>query len=242
MTTYHEMYSDFLDAIILYTENVTVTPLSFMRWATEGLSRMQRETRLVEAVTTLLRDPLTDSTWTLPPNVLDYLVVQDSAGIALVPKTHEEFVALREQSEHGLPQAFSDPARFRQYPARGVRGLPTARIWCVRDREITIYPDNADTTLTLHYVPHIEALSSTSPQWATWFATGLVEERIHSEGPPEVYQPYTHALVAYAVMRYLRSRRVRDYLVYEAEFKEAIEQAKINKPVLNRILQPLYRM
>lgn len=242
MTSYNDLYSDFLDIILLYTETLTVTPLAFMRWASEALSRMQRETRLLEADTTLVRDPAASSYWLLPENILDFIMLRDTAGFALVPKSAAEFQVLREQSSCGLPEAFTDPARFRQYPARGVRGLPTARIWTVRDRQLEIYPDNGDTELVLYFIPHLEAISTTSQQWAEWFLTDQFETRMQSHGPPHVYQPYSHALVAYAAMRALRSRRIRDFVVYEGEFREAVEQAKINKPVLDRVLQPLYRL
>ena len=95
MSSWKELYDDFKDATLNYTENVVITPIDFMRKITRAQQKFQIDARLVERAITIQRavDSLgaTLPWFNLPVDFLEHIEVRDNCGHTLLSQGYTQF-------------------------------------------------------------------------------------------------------------------------------------------------------
>lgn len=222
-STFSELFSDYQDALKQYTEKLDVTPLSFMRNYTKAMQVFQRETEYLEAWATV---PVTATSGNFDvPNDMQRLAeVMDSDANTILMLSYEEWRRALELDETG----------FRELPVDySMRLAEEARIACIWNRVLMLYPDNGDLTVTMHYIPDLHPISQNSIQWATWYPIDTnFDTQFRQAAVTPTLAPYEDAFLQYAIALFLKSQGVAEQAArYEGEFKSEIERGKLNKPL-----------
>lgn len=228
-STFKELNDDCKARVRLYTEKLVYTEDVFMRFFVEGLKIFQRETQLDESSAVLTRT--IPANFQLPSDCFWVKGCKDVNGVSILMNSAEQFERSRQKSRDG-EIVHLDYDRVIQYSQRD---YTQRRIFTVIDRELIVFPDKGDTTLTLWYIPFVESFSRASTQWAAWFvddASFLTE--FESTSLTEVFVPYEGALVQYVVAQLLKTESNPNYALAEKTFWEEIEMAKKNKQQLFR--------
>lgn len=244
-SSFADLYSDYMDKIKAYVEQLDVTPQQFMRDLTRGMQKFQRETEYIEALVQLNRDA--NGKFISPDDVLRILEIRDADGHYILPQAYDQFVRNIDKWETGYLETPSDftlrttystfaPLSYNQriLPGSVPGGLKQQRIWALRATEILIFPEYTGSFIQLLYIPDIHAFSQSSSQWSAWFAAGAFDNLFNGSVINPIIAPYEDAFVKYAIMEFIRAKGSANYRVYEQEFWVEVERAKVNKPIYNR--------
>lgn len=251
-STFAELYSDYRNIIKIYTEELDVTPLQFMRDYTRGMQKFQRETQYVEIWVKRQRDPNTRLFY-IPDDTLRIIEIRDENGEKLLQQDYLQFMRNVDKFDLGyletprdytlrtrryLPQTLTDNRNLLQqqnwsnpnfYPYN-IFPIDVQRMWTVYNNTLFIYPDYYGKELLIFYIPDIHAISQASPQWQAWFQPNQFENLFNTSTVNPLLAPYEEAFNKYAISEYIRSKGHVNYRVYLQEFWEEVERAKINKP------------
>jgi len=257
-STFAELYSDYKNAIKIYTEELDVTEFQFMRDLTKGMQKFQRETEYIEWVIRIQRD--NNGIFRIPPSVLRIIEIRDDNGEKILEQSYLQAMRNIDRYELGYLETPADyilrttkyimphlnDNRRRNLPNwvvnnsfgfplnLGGTGFSEQRIWTSWGTEIFIYPPYNGDTLTIYFIPDIDVFSSNSPQWTPWFQPGAFTTLFNSASVNQFIAPYEDAFVKYAIMEYIRSKGSKNFIVYAQEFWSEVERAKINKPTYFR--------
>jgi hypothetical protein len=243
-STFAELFSDFRESVISYTEKLDITERAFMRSYTRGMQNFQREVELVDGFSTLNRD-IVDDVFYAPDDMLRMVALKDSSDKTILLQGHTQFqrdVELYPLGHQEAPAAYSQrldrqPIELTFSTADGIRTnvTKTARIATIWQNVITIYPDLDDLTLSLWYVPDIQAFSKNSSQWADFFLTEVAfDTEFQTASLTQRLAPYENTFLNYAIADYIRSKGSANYKVFEDWYLKDVERAKINKPTYNK--------
>jgi hypothetical protein len=229
-STFAELYSDFTDSIKTYTEKLDVTPLSFMRLFTRAIQLFQRETMYIERYVVIPYN-LVDQRFDTPTDMLLCVQVKDSDANTMIINEYTQFSRNEEKDYLGYVETPTD------YSMR----LPeTARMVSVWQRVFYFYPaypvDPTDATATLlvHYIPDMDAFSSNSIQWASWYPIDTnFDTQFRTAVLTASFAPYEYCFMQWAISAYLKSQGLLNHAkMFEQDFWADVERAKANKPVL----------
>ena len=107
---------------------------------------------------------------------------------------------------------------------------PYVTIWA---RTITMFPDDSSATLTIYYIPDIQAISSVSPQWTSWFPHNTNFETLFNTTTVHAsLSQFEEAFLYWALADYIRSKGSANYKVFQQSYKEEVAWAVLNKPTL----------
>ncbi len=244
-STFAELFSDYQNAIKVYTEELDFTEIQFMRDFTRGMQKFQRETEYVQWAVWLNRDA--NGNFVLPQELLRIVEIRDDCGDIILGQEYNQFVRNVDKYTTGKLETpydytirtdkkvlYSSPNLL----PLAVRNLPNTlpqfkeqRMWAVYNRIIFIFPPYNGNVLLLRYIPDIHAFSSNSPQWTAWFTGNQFENLFRTSRVVDELAPYEDSFTKYAIMEYIRSKGSVNYRVFENEFWAEVERAKINKPL-----------
>lgn len=228
MTTWKELYDDFSSDNLLFQERVPITPRQFMRWAAEARMKLQRRTKLSDNFKTLTAS---GGAYNQGDDVLEIKTAYDSDNQEMVLTNFLQNSMIREQDGLGLnevPYNFSI-RRDDQYISKW--GYEARTFYIDSDYTIKVHPNNGQP-IVLHYIIDFHPFSSSSSQWAGWFASDAAFETNFQTGIdlPEVFQ-FNEGILAYTSMKYHKSIQSDMWRMYAAEFAEIVETINQNKPV-----------
>lgn len=249
-STFAEIYSEFQDAVKIYTTKLDITPLSFMRRLSRGMRHFQRETEYIQAAIILPIDA--NNLFTVPNDLNRIIELKDDNGYTIVPQQNNQFFRNQEHWLDGKLETPSDYSiRMQNYlrgqatfnPNRSLSRPGMSRMYTLYNRVITIYPDYGDTSLDLYYIPNIDAISQNSTQWVRdpanpgndplfdWYPiTTQFDNRFRTSTLHPDIAPYEEAFLNYAIADYIKSQGSANYKVFEQVFLAEVERAKVNKP------------
>lgn len=258
-STFKEMYDDFVDSVKVYTEEMDVTPVLFMRWLSKAIQKFQRETLYIESYAQLNYD-VNNQLFRIPPDFMMTIELKDNFGVTILQQGFQQQNRNVELWEGGYLETPTDYGmRIAGYTAERlpptainsrdrdliIEGMP--RMYNIYNNILTIFPYYDDTILHLWYYPEIQVFSITSEQWSTYnpntgqydpnlplrwfplntqFPTMFTQSRLNP-----IISNYEEAFIDYAISRYLRSKGNANFRVFEQNFMEEVERAKLNKPV-----------
>jgi hypothetical protein len=235
-SSFSELYSDFLDQIKVYTQQLDVTPVQFMRYLTRGMQKFQRETEYIERLVTIPIDAV-DNVFYIPNDFLHVLALKDCNGYLLLQGDIKQYDRNVELWDGGYLETPTD------YAIRIVRDTTDlsdigrsssqqkTRLYSIYRRVIEIHPDEGDTELYMRYIPDIHAFSQNSTQWSSWFPINdNFNTLFNASAVSASFAPYEDAFISYAISQFLKSKGSVNYRIFEKDFLDEIERAKINKP------------
>lgn len=245
-SSFAELYSDYIDKVKVYVEQLDVTPHQFMRELTRGMQKFQRETEYVESRTIIRKS---NNEFLIPQDTIRILEVRDENGEYVLSQHYDQFVRNVDRYPRGFLETPTDfvlrttrgtrrdiAMQNRQLPA--LRTFPSPypqRLFTVVVGRIILYPPYDGNTLNVLYIPDIHAFSRVSPQWQAWFAQPDSFDTLFATAQINpILAPYEDAFVKYAIMEYIRSKGSANFRVFEQEFWQEVERAKINKPTYHR--------
>lgn len=247
-STFAELYSDYRNTIKIYTEELDVTPMQFMRDYTRGMQKFQRETEYVQIWINQQRDP-NSQRFLIPPDCLRIIEIRDKDGEKLLPQDYLQMMRNVDKWDLGFLETPTDYVLRTRRVVPGTitnnrnlgqagwgnmpwfpAGIPTQRIFAVYNNTLFIYPDYTENNLIIFYVPDIHAFSVGSPQWQQWFQGNNFDNLFQTAQVNPLLAPYEDAFNKYAISEYIRSKGSANFKVFLQEFWEEVERGKINKP------------
>lgn len=241
-SSFSELYSDYLDKIKGYVEQLDVTPQQFMRELTRGMQKFQRETEYVES---RIQITATNGEFLIPQDTLRILEVRDENGEYILGQSYDQFVRNIDRWPRGYLETPTDftlrtlrsPKAIIPLPNRQLSiidkmaDIAQQRIWTAVVGRIIVYPNYTGTVLNVLYIPDIHAFSKNSPQWAAWFPESTNFDNLFNTAVINpILSPYEDCFVKYAIMEFIRSKGSANYKVFEKEFWDEVNRARINKP------------
>lgn len=232
-STFRELYSDFQNAVKNYTEQMTITEPQFMRDITKGLQDFQNKTRIFWSVATL--DIGTDvnfpEEFIMPPDCIEILEFRDINDLPIHQAGYTQHRKIIDQQRNNgkyLETPVDTQYRLRNlYTDGGIM-----RTCTVINRRIILQPidPTVDLQMTVVYVPDMSAYSEFSPQWALWNVSPSEFMRLfNTSGFALEVQQYENAFLNYAIASYIKAAVSRNYQIYEQNYLNEVEHAKLNK-------------
>jgi hypothetical protein len=238
-SNYFELYSDFTDQIKQYTEKLDVTEKSFMRMFSRGMQKFQRDTKLVSVKRTINRNP-TFGLLYVPSDLLEIIEIKDVNNFTLLLQDMDQYNRYVEKYTDGFTRT-PDDYSIRLKPEYRTENSRVITIDYNTPRAFKIFPSIdtdetvVDALIYLWYYPDLQAFSVNSAQWATWFTDeDAFWDNFNTFGLTPLLAPYEDAILDYAIAKYLQGNVVANYKIFEARYKEEVQNAIINKPVLMR--------
>lgn len=265
MSTWRELHDDFLQEVVLYVEDVKITPQQVMRYLTRGQAEFQRLTNIAEANKTVTPSgtPGTDYMETYPAgnDIQEIHEVRDVDGVTLLQTSWQQFHDIIERANSGQYTAFGEvgrnetPANYSNYRRRNAsindqwsfnddEGF--SRIYTIWDNNLYRYPALAtDTSFEIWYRLRLEPFSAISPQWAAWFPTANFDAQFTGTGPDAQLDRWESAFVSYAVAQFIRPKNVLSgdqplWLQFDKEFRDLVQEAIETTPVQTKELVAPY--
>lgn len=263
--TWKELHDDFLQEILLYTEQVTLTPPQIMRYLTKGMSEFQRRTAIAEDVKTLTMngaDTVTDIDARFPvgTDILEIIEVRDTNEKQMLIVGYQQFRDIKQRADSGERGYHETPAHFSRIRERDSadvndviwentysRGM--TRICTVYATDLLRYPPlAADTSFEMRYRPDYPQFSSFETYWAAWFPLDTAfDAQFVATGPPDQIRKWSSSFVAYGVAQFLRSQNVLSgeqplWLQYMEEFNNIVNSAIESKQHLQHELVAPYNL
>lgn len=248
-STFAEIYSEFQDAVKIYTTKLDFTPISFMRRISRGMRQFQRETEYLEAQATI--SPDANNNFVIPDDLLRIVELKDANGFTLLSQQTNQYFRNQELWQDGYLETPSDysmrmPGYLQGQTAFGNRNTNRPymhRLYTLYGRIINLQPNYGDTLLYCYYIPGIDAFSQASVQWVRdpanpgsdvnfdWFPYDtLFDTRFRTAKVHPTISPYEEAFLNFAIADYIKSQGSANYKVFEQVFLQEIERAKVNKP------------
>ena len=257
MSTYAELYDDFKDKIKWYTEKLDVTPFSFMRTFTEGVSNFQRETRYVENMVDILPDINGD--FTIPDDYLYQVELRDINNKPILILDPLQFQRICDQwSTNRIETPVNYSYRISNRLVSGNSFAPfrdpdwldnvkggLARFATIYQRKLKWFPVHlqGDTKFTFWYIPELQVISRSASQWVNWFPHDAnFEPLFYTQQLYPSLIPYEKGFVSYAVWKWLQSQGNVNYKVFENEYNVELARAKENKPIYYQEGVSVYNM
>ena len=231
MSSWKELYDDFKDQTQNYTEKVTVTENMFMRYISKGAQSFQRDTNYMESVAELARGRDQGNNeqeyFDVPYNLLIPIELQDSSGLTILPQSYGQFRRNIEVGGRETPFDYTIP--FSPERANG-----DIRIYTIFGRRLEVYPlYDTDTSVTLKYIPDLDAFSEVSQMWASFFPIETnFDHMFTNTGLPLDLRPYEDGILSYAISKFIKRQGNANYKVYEDEYRGHVKLAMENKPTL----------
>lgn len=250
MSTWKELHDDFLQRLLLYVEDLKITPQQVMRYLTAGQSDFQRRTRLVvssKLITPVIPVvPLRAVIGTQYPLGDDVLSIVEAVDQRRKAVQMMEYSQYQNEVERANPpdrwMGTNEASRHRGYMRKrdehpmqewnNASGTGAHYVGCVWENTLLVYPDDRTEDITLHYEMALHPYSSSSPQWAAWFPeqTNFFLQFTTSRVRPEI-GPYEQALVEYAVASHLRALNDQEKAALTmAAYNGIVAEAIENKP------------
>lgn len=219
-STFRELYDDFRDSIKVYTEKLDVTEMLFMRYLTRGMQVFQRETEYMETWLTVTKD--SQDRFQVPNDSIHIVGVLDDSGNEMMLTDFQQFRRLLGLAENDYMETPVD------YSMR----LPTeARVVSTWNRVFHFYPDYTKDSITVHYIPDMEAISRSSNQWTAWFAADAFETYFNTASLSPSFAPFEETFLDYALYRYFKTQgEIKHAQMYMQEFRAGIKRGTIEKP------------
>jgi hypothetical protein len=224
-STFSELYSDFQDAVKIYTEKLDVTKYSFMRKLTRGVQLFQRETLYVESIVNITP---TSNVFLSPQDMLVIKEVRDEDGYPMLPQQLKQQYRTADHWEAGIQEV---PTNY-DMKMWGTTVEDRTTLWTIWQGQFIFYPEYTKDLIQVYYCPDMHAISGNSFQWASWYPHETnFEPNFSSAQLNPSLDEYEEAFLAYAIAQYIKSQGNANYRVYEDQFLAEIERAKHNKPV-----------
>lgn len=256
MSSWKELHDDFLQDVMLYVEEVKITPEQVMRYLTRGMSEFQRLTNIVEdtkAITPGIGADLTDYMTPFPvgADIQEVFELRDTTGARLLQVSWQQFKDIIERAESpdgeydiGFAETPAHWSRIRRGPSGGENarwgvgyGDGVVRIYAIWNQQLYRYPvASTDTQFTMWYRVALDAYSSLSTQWTAWFAPGAFMGQFVGTGPHPAIERWERAFVSHATAQYLRPVNVLAgdqpaWQQFDTEFRNYVVQAIETRPV-----------
>lgn len=251
-SSFAELYSDYQDAIKLYTEKLDFTERMFMRQISRGMQKFQRETEYIERYVSIL--PNADTNFYVPDDLLRVVEMRDCNNNKILQHDFMQWARQVEKWPTGYletptdyilrtenilsPDAITD--YLRSCACASSMGTPQ-RVFAIWGRRIHIYPWDTFANLLLRYIPDIHAFSQSSIQWNTtdpttglpngWFPDNRFDNMFRTTVISPSLAPYEDAFVNYAIAQYVKAKGSANYKAYENDFWAEVERGKKNKPL-----------
>ncbi len=229
MATYREYYEDFLSDTLLYREKLAITPRQYMRWAVDGMQRVQRRTGILTASKSLTA--ITPGVYDIGDDVLEIQTIVGSDGMEIVMSSITQHQMVLDQQALGLndlPYNFS-LRRDNQYIQEW--GVEARVAVLASDTKLHVYPVPTGD-ITLNYVVDIHRFSSSSSQWSAWFSSeSQFETNFATTQPNAAISQFDEAFQAYVTMKYMIAIHNEDWVIYAQMWKDAIATIIANKQV-----------
>lgn len=225
-STFAELYSDFQDAVKIYTEKLDVTKFSFMRKLTRGIQLFQRETLYVESIVDITP---TNDIFLVPRDNLVIKELRDEDGY---PMLRQDLSQQYRTADHWEANIQEVPTNY-DMKMWGTTVTDRTTLWSMWQGRFIFYPEYEGDTIQVYYNPDMHAISSGSTQWAAWYPheTNFEPSFAVAQINP-LLDEYEEAFLSYAIAQYIKSQGNANYRVYEDQFRAEIERGKRNKPVL----------
>jgi hypothetical protein len=244
------LFGDYQDAIKEYTEKLDVTERMFMRTITRGMQIFQRETNYIERYVQLLPD--VNGNFNIPDDCILVNELRDDQQVKLLMQNYNQYARNVEKWDTGyLETPFDYTIRTTlTYDDNSITNflrdcacmadIGNMRLFAIWGRRIYIYPYKAFPNMYLRYIPDIHAFSDNSPQWNTtdingnptgWAPANRFDTMFRTTVMSPGFAPYEQAFVNYAIAQYIMAKGSANYRVYQKDFWEEIERAKLNKPL-----------
>lgn len=238
MSTFVEMFSDFQDTIKIYTEDLVVTELSFMRALTRGIQEFQRETELVEKTVDITRQAPPLPPFMCPNDMLRPLDIRGVDPVTndlkqiFIFQSLNQFKRNKDKIADGFLETPTDyEMRIPSAPGTRTINNDNVALLTIHGREIITEPLYTDTTLRMWYIPDLRAISRAHPEWAAWFTS---EQAFMPMFTTQVLNPtlapFEQAFIDYAVAQFIKAKGSKNYQVFEQNFRTAIGRAIETKP------------
>ena len=253
MSTWRELYDDYKAAILNYTENLVITEYDFMRKISMAQQQFQRDTKLVDFVTTINRaldqtgNPL--NYFNLPQDLLEVIEVQDSKNKTLLMQEYTQYrrnQATWNNQHTNTPTHYdyrldpvstiNDPMIVQpiHFPWREDYSCHNkSRLFTIVDYQQKLYvqpDDTSETKLTLAYYPDLEAFSEQSLQWANWFPEPNFMPNFDTTGMNVLIRKWENAVLNYAIAKTIQQTGSANYQVYEKAYYIEVNKCIANKP------------
>jgi hypothetical protein len=246
-STFAELYSDFQDAIKVYTPKFDVTEVSFMRMITRGIQVFQRETEIVQVIEDITRTP--PNPFAVPEYFRRLLQVRNSGDEEYMIVSWRQFLRHRDESPEGDPTNLTwnygiNLGGYEQvtYNPQSVTVIPKPMKVCsLYGRNLLIHPDSGEEKLTIWFIPDLQAFSVNSVFWQNWFPIDTNFDNLFRTARinPDL-APYEQCFVDYAVAQWLKSQGSINYQVYERSFWDEVQRAYLTKPVYTQEAKARY--
>lgn len=253
MSAFSELFSDFQDAVKIYTAKLDVTELSFMRLLTQGIQTFQRETEYVEAYAAVQKDA--NNRFYMPNDAIRIVEVKDDDGYTFVMQGYDQYTRNLERWQDGYLET---PTDYSMYMPRYLSGKdddninPNAmrssitknksRLITIWNRRFLLHPDLDDKVIHVWYIPDLQPISRLSTQWVAdpanpgsdpndWFPEQNFDVMFRNSSVNPTIAPYEKAFCDYAKAEFIKSQGSANYKIFEIAFWSEINRAKNNKPV-----------
>lgn len=235
MSSWRELYDDFKDQTASYIEKLTITEKQFMRYISKALSSFQKDTALMEELRIVERAKDSNGTalsWFIPPYNLEVMTdVKDQSGASLLIRDYEQFAYYLNTGSLMEPHNLSKEYDY----------MP--RLVTMFSRQIMITPDLGDERLYMRYIPNLDAYSSRSPMWASWFPEDQnFNISFNETGVPLDMLVWESAILDKAIADLLKRKVVGSpedsnvpvYKIFEASYFSSVGKCIQDKPTLFR--------
>lgn len=234
-STFRELYDEFTDSVKVYTEKLDVTERLFMRFYTRGMQKFQRETNYMESWLEVTKD--SQDRFLAPNDMLSCVDVKDEDGRQMLVVDYEQYVRILQLADAD-GEYLETPTDF------DMRLDSDSHVTAIWNRVFVFYPAYTGDSITVHYIPDMDAFSENSSQWAAWYATPAdFETYFNSSGVTPSLAPYEDAFLDFAIYRYLRTQGQAEHAgMYLKLYNEQVGKAKIEKPVYYKEIRRPYQM
>lgn len=254
MSTFAELFSDFQDAVKIYTAKLDVTELSFMRMLTQGIQTFQRETEYMEAYVSVTKN--NDGKFYMPNDAIRIVEVKDEDGYTFVMQGYDQYTRNLELWVDGHLETPTDYSMYMpRYLARrsdsafnpnalrdGWKTRNKSRLITIWNRVFMMHPDLEDTVIYVWYIPDLHPISRVSTQWVAdpnnpganpndWFPEQNFDTMFRNASVHPTLAPFEKAFCDYAKAEFIKSQGSANYKIFEIAFWTEVSRAKSIKPI-----------
>lgn len=242
-STFAELYSDFQDAVKVYTEKLDEQPVSFMRKLTRGMQLFQRQTEYLETSGTITKQ-LVIPFWRIPANCIRIVEIRDVNNRNILLQGFTQYNRNTDIQGSGMYETPAD------YDYRLTHMNTQTRLIAVYGRELVLQNDaTTDTSLIIYYIPDIPALTQPANPatvldiWSAWYPINTNFDALFTTTRlvPSL-AIFEQAYLDFAISTYLKSVGSQNYKIYEESFMNEVANAIAIKPVYNKEATSLYNM
>lgn len=246
MSTFKELYDDFLDIAKLYTEKLDVTEVSFMRMYTKGVQDFQKKVGLIAIVADVSKN--NDGDFPEPSDILHLLGIRDEDGKPIEHRDMEQLYRNVDNREAGY---YNDPMSYDRNLIDGGFIADHVTMASIRNRVFIFYPEYTGTVIKVHYIPDMQPFSQVSRLWypsafgdgtaGDWFPINTnFESKFTTWSVHPYLAPYEQAFLDYALAKWIGGQGNPAYSIFQQQYEREVAYAVQNKRLMFRGAMPSY--